>query len=204
MNEDSLHIEFEKLTDLIVGTLAGAERAQVETHLDSCPACAAQKMRAEKFIGVMRSDRLEEVPPHILERSFDLFGESKVKKAAPEKSSLMSRIFAVLESETSSLAPAFGLRSGQPELMRQMRLSTGEAEIELLLRQTGETWHIAGQVFADFIGGEAVLRSDSAEFKAEMSDLCEFSLANVPDGIYKLVLIFADTEIEIPEIKIGE
>ncbi len=201
MNQDSLHINFEKLTDLIVGTLSEAEKAEVSEHLNLCPNCAMLKMRTEKTIGVMQSDRMEEVPSHILERTFDLLRERKI---APAKPSLLKRILATLETESSSLTPAFGLRSGQTEAARQLWLTTDDAEIDLRLRQTGETWNVAGQVFSSFLGGEAVLQSESAELKSEMSDQGEFSFDEVSSGDYKLILRFANTEIEIPEINVGE
>ena len=195
-----MHIDFESLTDFVVGTLADAEKAEIQAHLLSCQNCAMQKMRVEKVIGVMQNDQMEDVPPKVVEKTLDLF---RKRKAALEEPSLLKRILAVYGNEDSLFIAAFGLRSQQPEIERQMWFKAEDAEISLLVRRKGETWDVAGQVFGNFLGGEAVLQCEKTESKVEMSDLNEFSFTEIPVRTYKSILSFVNAEIEIAEIKIG-
>jgi hypothetical protein len=200
MKQNSLHIEFESLIDFVVGTLSDTEKAEIEIHLLACQECAMQKMQAEKIIGVMKSDQMEEVTSNIIENTLDLF---RKRQSALEEPVLLKRILAIYGNENSLFMSAFGLRSEQPEIERQMWFTADDTEINLLMRQTGETWNIVGQVFCSFIGGEAILQSEETESKVEMSDLNEFSFTEIPIGTYKSILCFANTEIEIAEIRIG-
>ncbi|MDQ3799907.1 MAG: hypothetical protein M3384_10675 [Acidobacteriota bacterium] len=200
MKQDSLHIEFERLTDFVVGPLSDTEKSEIKMHLRVCQDCAMRKRQLEKIIGVMQSDRMEEVPSNIIENVLDLF---RKKKSALGKPVLLKRISAVNGNENSLVMSAFGLRSEQPETELQMWFTADDAEINLLMRQTGETWNVVGQVFCSFIGGEAILQSEETESKVEISDLNEFSFTEIPIGTYKSILCFANTEIEIAEIKIG-
>ena len=200
MKQNSLHIEFERLTDFAVGTLSDTEKAEIEMHLRVCQDCAMQKRQLEKIIGVMQSDRMEEVPSNIIENTLDLFRQ---RKSALEEPVLLKRILAVYGNENSLFMAAFALRSEQPETERQIWFTADDAEINLLMRQTGETWDVTGQVFCSFIGGEAILQSEETESKVEISDLNEFSFTEIPIGTYKSILCFANTEIEIAEIRIG-
>ncbi|HEX8248882.1 MAG TPA: hypothetical protein VF599_11960 [Pyrinomonadaceae bacterium] len=200
MKQNSHHIEFESLTDFIVGALSDTEKAEIGRHLLVCQACAVQKAQAEKIIGVMKSDRMEEVPSNIIENTLDLFRQ---RQSALEEPVLLKRILAIYGNENSLFMAAFGLRSEQPEIERQMWFTADDAEINLLMRQTGETWNVVGQVFCGFTGGEAILQSEETESKVEMSDLNEFSFTEIPIGTYKSILCFANTEIEIAEIRIG-
>lgn len=200
MKQNSLHIEFERLTDFAVGTLSDAEKAEIEIHLRGCQDCAMQKRHLKKIIGVMQSDRMEEVPSNIIENTLDLF---RKRKSVLEEPVLLKRILAVCGNENSLFMSAFGLRSEQPETELQMWFTADDAEINLLMRQTGETWNVTGQVFCNFMGGEAILQSEENESKVVMSDLNEFSFTEIPIGTYKSILCFANTEIEIAEIRIG-
>lgn len=200
MKQDSLHIEFERLTDFAAGTLSDTEKAEIEMHLRGCQDCAMRKRQLEKIIGVMQSDQMEEVPSNIIENTLDLF---RKRQSALEQPVPLKRILAVYGNENSLFMSAFDLRSEQPEIEQQMWFTADDAEINLLMRQTGETWKVTGQVFCNFMGGEAILQSEENESKVEISDLNEFSFTEIPIGTYKSILCFANTEIEIAEIRIG-
>jgi hypothetical protein len=200
MKQNALHIEFESLVDLTVGALSNTEKAAIEKHLQVCQECAVRRMQAAKILGIMQSDRLEEVPLNIVEKTLDLFRQ---RKSALGEPGLLKRLSAVCGSENSLFKTAFGLRSEEPEVERQMWFTADDAEINFLMRQTGETWKIVGQVFSSLIGGEAILLSEETESKVEMSDLNEFSFTEIPIGTYKSILCFPNTEIEIAEIRIG-
>jgi hypothetical protein len=201
MKQNSLHIEFERLTDFVVDELSDTEKAEIGKHLMVCQDCAMQKRQLEKIISVMQSDRMEEAPSNIIENTLDLF--RKRKSTSAEEPVHLKRVLAIYGNENSLFMSAFGLRSEQSNIEQQMWFTADDAEINLLMRQTGETWDVVGQVFSSFIGGEAILLSEETESKVEMSDLNEFSFTEIPIGTYKSILCFANREIEIAEIRIG-
>lgn len=200
MNKEALHIEFEKLTDLIAGNISGQEKDEIDAHLRICQECAALKTKTQNFVGVMRSDALEEVPLHILERSFDLLRERKTNVKTEEKPSLFRKIVAVFSDE--GLTPAFGLRSSQTENSRRFWLIAEDSEIDLRVEKRGETSKISGQIFGEFSGGKVALRSDENTFDTDLTDLSEFSFAEIPNGNYSLLIYFEQPEIEIPSINV--
>jgi hypothetical protein len=202
MNEKALHIEFEKITDLILGTLSERETTEITEHLAICSNCAKLKMRVENTIFAMQTDKLEEVPTHILERTFDLLNERKKVAATSEKASFLKKIVAVFTDESSNLTPIFGLRSKQTENSKRFWLQAEDAEIDLRLDKSDEKWKVAGQVFGEVTGGEAFLQSNENVFTTELSELCEFSFSEIPNGKYRLFIYFRETEIEIPAINI--
>lgn len=200
MNKEALHIEFEKLTDLIAGNISGQEKDKIDEHLKICRECAALKTKTQNFVGVMRSDTLEEIPTHILERSFDLLRERKTNIETQEKPSFVRKIIAVFSDE--GLNPAFGLRSGQTKSSKRFWLTAEDSEIDLRVEKRGETSKISGQIFGEFTGGKVVLRSSENTFSTELTDLSEFSFAEIPNGNYSLIISFEQTEIEIPSINV--
>ncbi|MEK7724723.1 MAG: hypothetical protein AAB336_10270 [Acidobacteriota bacterium] len=200
---ESPHIEIEKLTDLVVGRVSDLETKEVSAHLAGCPTCAILKMRLEKTIGLMQSDNLEEVPSHTFERTLDLFNQRPLV-FNNEKSSIVKKIFGIIESATSGMTPVFGLRSGQPELTQQIKLSADEFEVFLQVSQKEENFRVFGELFSRIIANQAILRNSQVVLTASINDLGEFSFTNVKSGIYQLVITLNDVaEIEFPEITIG-
>lgn len=202
MNSETLHIQFEKITDFLTGKTSASEKEEISAHLKTCKECENLRSRAENTINIMMEDRLEEVPAHILERTFDFLRERKTSLPTTEKSSLLKKITAVFTDQSSSLTPAFGLRSGQTDNKKRFWLSAEDAEIDLRLEKIVENWKVSGQVFGDFNGGKAVLQSQDELFETQLSELCEFTFSDVPSGVYRLFLYFEQTEIEIPVLNI--
>jgi hypothetical protein len=201
MSNNSPHIEFEKLTDFVLGVGSETERTSLADHLRNCAVCSTKRFRLEKTIGVMQSDRLEEVPSHILERTFAQFADRRTEPARPM---LIQRLTAFLTSETVMNVPAYGLRSGQSETARRLWFSAGEVDIDLHIRKSGDSWEVDGQVFGSFLGGSIELRSEHATAISELSDGGEFSLGPVAEGDYSLLLSVEESVIEVPSIRISE
>ena len=200
---ESPHIEFEKLTDLIVGRVSDVESKEVSAHLAVCPTCAILKMKLEKTIGLMQSDSLEEIPPHIYERTLDLFNQRPLA-VKTEKKSVVKKIFGIIESTTSGFTPAFGLRSGQPEFIQQFKLSADEFDVNLQISQKEESFRVFGELFSRIIANTAILQNGPTILTASINDLGEFSFTNVKKGDYQLIVVLSEiAEIEFPEITIG-
>lgn len=204
MNNNSLHLDFEKITDLITGQIADeTEEKEISSHLQICPDCFVLKTRAEEIIGIMHSDSLEEVPEKFVRRAIGLLGKKRKPTIRKRSAGVLRKITAVLQNENFGLTPAYGLRSGQPDDVRRLWLAAEDAEIDLRIKSVGDHWNVEGQVFGDLTGGRAFLSSGEDDRETVIEDQCQFSFQNVPPGTYRLLLSFENTEIEIPEIRIG-
>lgn len=201
MNQSSLHIEFEEITDLVVGSLSVNKTAEINKHLATCLDCSNLKTRVENMILAMRTDKLEDVPTHILERTFDLLHEQRAIRTT-EKTPFLKKIIAVFIENNPNLTPAFGLRSGQAENMKRFWFQAEESEIDLRIEKTPENWKVSGQVFGKFENGKALLKSNENVYETELNEQCEFAFNNVHQGTYRLFFYFENTEVEIQAINI--
>ncbi|HEX5707183.1 MAG TPA: hypothetical protein VFX96_07800 [Pyrinomonadaceae bacterium] len=195
-------ISFARLADMAEGRLDPAARAETEAHVAACARCAAQLSTLERAVGLMRADTSEDAPRDVLASTVSMF---RARRAAnEERPSLVRKVLAALSFDSARPAPAFGLRStASAEASRQMLFSAGDAEIDLRLARGGEGWTIAGQVLGDCAGvGRVRVESVAGDARAEteLSELCEFTLAPVPEGVYRLRLRLGDAEIEVPEL----
>lgn len=202
MTLPSHKISFARLADMAEGRLDAAARAETEAHVASCSRCSDQLDSLRRAIGVMRADASEDAPRDVLSYTLSMF---RARRAAGDASpSLARRVLAALSFDSARLAPAYGLRSAATaESARQMLFTAGDAEIDLRLAREGDGWVLAGQVLGECAPGGRVsveAAEGDARAEAEMNDLCEFTLAPVPDGVYRLRLVVGGAEIEVPEI----
>lgn len=197
---ESPHTKFEILADLVGGKLSEEASKEVLAHLATCSSCAISKMKLEKTLDLMRSDMLEDIPPHIFERTLDLFGSHT--PATQERESVLNRIYAVLESVTSDFAPVFGLRSGQPEVIEKFVYTAEGRTAELRAVRSGDNWNVFGELISNTIANEAVLSNDNASYSSIVGDLGEFSFSGVAAGSYALVITFDDLEVVFSGIEL--
>ncbi|HYN84027.1 MAG TPA: hypothetical protein VER32_02165 [Pyrinomonadaceae bacterium] len=202
MTLPSHKISFARLADMAEGRLDDAARAETEAHVASCPRCAARLDTIGRTLDLMRADASEDAPRDVLAQTVSMFRASRA--ASGERPSLARKVLAALSFDSARLAPAFGLRSAATaESARQMIFTAGDAEIDLRLAREGDGWVLAGQVLGECApGGRVTVEATAGDARAEasMNDLCEFTLAPVPDGVYRLRLVLGGAEIEVPEI----
>ena len=164
------HIPFARLADLAEGRLAPEEAAEARAHLSDCTNCSAQAAQLGHLSALMRADTSEDAPPELVASVVRMF---RARRAQEEQPGLLRRLVAALAFDSSSLRPAFGVRSGQV-----LGPCTG-GEVELV----------------DAAGSTAA--------RAALNDLCEFTLLPpTPDGTYALRLRLDDAEVEIPELSL--
>jgi anti-sigma factor RsiW len=201
MNPFSHHIPFRKLSDYVSGDLPLVERVDVDAHIAVCSRCAAELAELERLTQLMRTDTGEDAPPHVIKRALKLF-RARREHQNPS-GDLRRRVLAVLHFDSLGLAPAFGVRSGQPGA-RQMLLSTSVNEIDLRIEPAGQGWLVSGQVLGgENASGTAILQGARGVSETALNELNEFSLPPVEAGTYKLILNLRDVEVEIEEIRIG-
>lgn len=192
------HLPFEKLADLAEGRVSSEERAGLQSHVSSCPRCAEKLGGLEGVIGAMRTDQSEDAPPALVANAINLFRSRAVAK----EPSLIKRIAAALNFDSFQMSPAYGVRSGQ-SAARQLLYSAGDYDLDLRVTQSGEVWNVSGQVLGEeCAGGEIEFIGQTSSARTELNEQCEFSLAALPAGTYRLRLRFNDLEVEIPELEL--
>jgi hypothetical protein len=196
MSISSKHISFAKLADLAENRMPPDERADSEAHILQCTRCDGDLQRLGRLIGVMRTDTTKDAPRDVIAQAVNIFRQRETR------ASLVRRVVAALTFDSLTLAPAFGLRSGQAA-SRQLLFEAEGNDLDLHLLPQGDKWVVAGQVLGSACaGGRAELRGETASAVAELNDLCEFKLAAVPAGSYRLRLLLSDVEVEFPEIEL--
>ncbi|HEX8499883.1 MAG TPA: hypothetical protein VF659_04760 [Pyrinomonadaceae bacterium] len=196
------HIPFARLADLAEGRLSPEEAAEDRAHLDACTGCAAQAAQLGHLAALMRADTSEDAPPALVSDVVRMF---RARRRRAEEPGLLRRLVAALTFDSSSLTPAFGVRSGQAAPARQLLFSAGDLDVDLRLARGSEGWTVSGQVLGPCRGGEVeLIGADGATAaRAALNDLCEFTLLPpTPDGAYALRLRFGGTEVEIPELSL--
>lgn len=196
------HIPFKQLADMVEGRLQNDARAATDAHLAQCARCSRQAAQLEHVTTLMRTDTTEDVPQHVFASTVAMFRTRFIPEAATEKGrGLVRRILATLSFDSLSLAPAYGVRSGQAASARQLLFSAGEVDVDLRLAPGSEGWTVSGQVLGPCTGGRVEMADhEQTAAQSALNELCEFTLPPVPEGDYTLRLRIDDTEVEIPEL----
>ena len=194
------HIPFARLADLAEGRLAAADERDARAHLAACADCSEQSAQLERLTSLMRADVSEDAPRGVLMNAVGLFRARRAERSP----GLLRRVVAALTFDSSTLTPAFGVRSGQAAPARQLLFSAGDFDVDLRLASGGEGWTVSGQVLGPCAGGEVVATAAEGEAaaRAELNELCEFTLPPVPAGVYTLRLRVDEVEVEIPELSL--
>jgi anti-sigma factor RsiW len=196
------HTPFARLADLAEGRLTPEDERGVRAHLAECGACAEQASQLARLTTLMRADVSEDAPRDVLLNAVGLFGARRA--AAGETPGLLRRVLAALTFDSHALTPAFGVRSGLAAPARQLLFSAGDFDVDLRLAEGGEGWTVSGQVLGPCAGGEVEVAAAGAETaaRAELNELCEFTLPPVPAGVYTLRLRVDEVEVELPELSL--
>lgn len=201
MNTSFSHVSFGQLVDLIEDRLKPGERAQLQTHLADCAQCSNELAHLEHLVGLMRTDTAEDAPAPVLAHAVNLFQTQPARM--PVALGLRHRLLAALRFDSIGLAPAFGVRAGEPRA-RQLLFSAEAHEIDLRIEPAGAAWIISGQVLGESAAGErAELHGVTGDTQAAFNAQSEFVLPPVAAGRYKLILHLAHVDVEVDELRIG-
>jgi hypothetical protein len=197
MKNPSQHVSFAGLADLAESGAQTQERTKSSEHISNCEHCAAEFERVKQVINVMRDDISEDAPRDVIARVVNLFGQ----RAESSEPLLLRSIVAALSFDSFAAAPAFGVRSGQATL-RQLIYSAEENDLDLRIAAEGDSWTVSGQVLGANCAGGSIELQDQGRPSASaiLNDLCEFTLSPVPSGTYRLRLLMANSEVEIPSL----
>ena len=197
------HIPFARLADLAEGRApAEAAASEERAHLADCKRCAGQAAQLGRLAALMRADTAEDAPAALVADTVRMFRARR--PSAAREPGLLRRLVAALTFDSSSLTPAFGVRSGQAAPARQLLFSAGDLDLDLRLAPGTEGWTVSGQVLGPCEGGEIELlgADGSPAARAALNELCEFALPAVAEGTYTVRLRFDETEVEIPELSL--
>ena len=197
------HPSFARLTDLVERRLDPEDRGRLDSHIRACDACASNVGWLERVTGVMRAGALEEPPEPVVNRATRLL-RLRTGSQQPQPS-LVRRILAVLSFDTAPALGemALGLRSGEQAALRQLLFIAEDRQIQLRVQPATHGWLIAGQVLGSCDdGGRAELHGPTL-VDADLNEVCEFSLPEVPSGVYRLLLRLGHTEIDVPDLALG-
>jgi hypothetical protein len=199
MKNDTQHVSFAKLADLAEDRASADERTVSMGHISGCPECNQQLDRLGEVFELMRTDTAADAPHDVMAYALNIFS----RRETASEPSLLRRVVAALSFDSSSsLAPAFGVRSGQAT-SRQLLYAAEENDIDLRITPEDETWIVAGQVLGqDCAGGRIEIEGVSGSAGADLNDLCEFTLPRVPAGTYTLRLRLGNAEVEIPQLEL--
>jgi len=193
MNIFDAHIPFAVLADLAEGR---TEQSVDMQHLSSCHRCAGELKRIQEAIMSMRADVSEDAPRDIIARAIAL-----ARAREPEPSSLR-RLVALLSFDSLTVAPSFGVRSGEGAA-RQLIYIAAKNDLDLRIAPRGDEWVVSGQVLGEACaGGSVEITGAGKSNSAKLNELCEFALEPVPAGIYQIRFRLADVEVEIPSINL--
>jgi len=203
---DTRHPPFHRLADLAESKLGEADRAMAQQHVSDCARCSRDFESLSHTIELMRTDRTEAAPEHVIQRAVRLFSQHQAG-AHPKSTDMVHRLIGVLRFDSAAAAPAFGLRVGADEATRQLLFAAEPYEIELRTSSAADGATVVGQLLGPagpVDSADVELVGADARVQARLSDLLEFSLPAVPPGTYRLELRLDQAiAIEIPSLHLG-
>jgi len=200
MEKKSLHLSFEKITDLALGAAPDAEMAE---HLTSCPQCELELMRARQIVEVMQTDRTEDAPAYAVAAILRAFDERQIKNQTTQTASIGQKLRAVLRLDSANLAPSFGFRSAGAANSRQLLFFAGDGTLDIRITSSESNWTISGQVLGQICDGRVELKGDTINLETEFNSQCEFVLPPIQSGTYRLRLYSESFDVEVPDLVIG-
>jgi hypothetical protein len=149
----------------------------------------------------MRTDLDVDAPDTVIARAVDLY--LRRQPSTPIAPRLSRPVPAILQFDSFGMAPAFGVRSGEPSA-RQLLYKTESHDIDLRIEPGDNGWVLSGQVLGeDSAGGQADLVGESNVIQTSLSEHSEFTFPPVTPGTYSLLLSLANLAIEVDELSIG-
>ncbi|MFL5807516.1 MAG: anti-sigma factor family protein [Roseiflexaceae bacterium] len=194
MSNETLHVPFDQLVDLVDGRLSAEAQQRAHAHLAACERCAAEVARLQRLIGLMRTDDSVDAPADLIARAVRVFHQ----RVAP----LPQRLVAMMRFDSARQPQGIGIRSGFTG-GRQLVFNAGDIDLDLRLSPVATGWVVSGQLLGSSQGGEVELHGPQGAARATLNQLCEFKLLPVEPGLYTLTLSLDGADLEITDLDIG-
>ncbi len=194
MNNESAHVPFDQLVDLVDGRLSVEALESARAHLVGCERCVADLAWLEQLIGLMRSDTSVDAPADLLARVVGLFRQRGDR--------LPRRVVPTMRFDSARQPQGIGVRSGFTGV-RQLIFNADDIDLDLHLSPVTSGWAVSGQLLGNCHGGEVELHGQQGVARATLNLLCEFKLSPIQPGLYTLTLHLDSTDLEITNLDIG-
>lgn len=164
----------------------------------------ASKLNDESLTGLIHDAmKLADAPARAIEQALALW-ESRPDPTG----SLVQRVLAVLRFDSLDM-PSLALSTRtQASSVRHMVFTAEGRDFDLRIVSVpggGQAlWEVAGQVLGPDRAGAVVLEGEggAGHWRTELSALCEFRFAPVPEGRYTMIFELQGTAIVLPELAI--
>jgi hypothetical protein len=194
----SSQIRFSRLVDLIEKRLPPEQHAQLIKQVDADPNATAELARLARVLELMRAERVEDPPAHVVPHFVGLF-QARQARQSP---SIRQQIRAVLQFDSRRQSPALGLRSGWPAGW-QLLFRAGEHDLSVRVTPAGvRQWRVVGQLLSPCTGGQVELRDSVLTLRTPLSEQCEFVFPPIPTGNYTLTMHLPQADIVLAELAI--
>jgi hypothetical protein len=157
----------------------------------------------DAIVQALRAESTQmDAPEHVIQRAFTIWKP----KTATASQTVLSKVLAVLKFDSMTASPvAMGVRS-IGSATRQMLFSAEGRDIDVRIapRTIGnaQKWDVVGQVLGPDDNGSVSLRSEHREWSANLNELSEFHIEDVPEGEYQLLVMLNGSVIVLPDLKI--
>lgn len=204
--------EFEALIDYADGKIDEANRSLIEQHVGSgCEECSATLAWYSGMVAVASSDTSFDPPTWVFNRALDVFRNARDQAERRGVRGVMARLRALLVFDSFASTEIVMARSGATAA-RQLLFSAAPYDIDMLVAGSDDSDRVlvTGQVLAtgsedfDDVQGLTVevVQDSTIVFSTETSEFGEFSVADIPPGVYSLRLVSDTREIVVPDAPI--
>lgn len=197
MNDPRYHL-YEQLLDYAEGRLPPAAAQALRARIAADPALAAELVALVRLSALMRGDRGEDAPEHVVRRALRLMPQ---RHAAPPERPLR-RVIATLLRDSRRASMAAGLRSERPA-PGDLVYAAGECTLDLQVAPSGGRWQLRGQILGPEEDGIVELTRTAPPVAAVINTMGEFTLPPQPAGRYGLAIRQRSRVIVVEAIELG-
>ncbi len=199
------HSTFETLVAYLEETLAATERQSIERHLENCPACRRELESARRVLCDVQAAELAAPPENLVDRVVSAFRRKQERRPNPQPRP------AILAFDSWMRLAALGVR-GMPQ-ERQFLYSEGTVDLDVQVTrdEATEALILQGQILDSTSQEEnlegievRIANGDGVERRGLTDRLGRFSFTYVKPGTYTLRVLFADHDMVLDELKLGE
>ena len=148
-----------------------------------------------EIIRLMQMDESTDAPPNAIRWSKNIFRA----RAIEPKKSIAEKVLAILRVDLSPDRAAYGERSASPSQARQMLFEAGENALDVRIAKADRGFNLHGQILGEgFANGTIKL----GELEAQINELGEFKLAEIPGGRYNLSVQKGEKEIIVENLEL--
>lgn len=151
----------------------------------------------EKITRLMQQDDSVDAPLDSIQWVKNIFRA----RAVEPKKSLSQKVMAVLQMDLSPNRAVFGERSAG-SAARQMLFAAGANSVDLRVSKIGKGLTLQGQILGEgFANCTVRVSGENASFEVRANELSEFSLTEIPNERYDLILRTDEQEIVIEKLQ---